>query len=417
MDSRFKFALLTLTGRLVREEAADFAFFVHDPAELHTPGVRFALKPDEITLLNPNTGTSPIFRSRRDAEITLGIYRRIPILLKTGDPQGNPWGIKFTRMFDMSNDSGLFRTREQLEAEGFQLNGNIFERRNEQYVPLYEAKMVHQYDHRWASYAPDDTIDDVPNWSKLDPAFIVLPRYWVASAALAAKIGSRSNHEWFLGWRDIARSTDERTTIVDLIPRTAVGNKLPIVTRLRSACAAASILGALTSMVSDFVSRQKMGGATMNFFIMEQLAVPDPSAFLHPSPWDGQTRTDDWMANRVDELVFTAWDVQSFAQDLGDDGSPFRWDEDRRAVIRAELDAAFFHLYGLQRDEVEHVLDTFPIVRRKDVAKYGEYRTARLILEAYDAMAGAVSTGVPYQTVLDPPPGEGPRHPDREHVA
>ncbi len=90
----FKFALLILTGSLVRDEAADFAFFVHDPAELDTPGVRFALKPDEITLLNPNTGTSPIFRSRRDAEITLGIYRRIPILLKTGDADGNPWGLQ-----------------------------------------------------------------------------------------------------------------------------------------------------------------------------------------------------------------------------------------------------------------------------------------------------------------------------------
>jgi len=317
----------------------------------------------------------------------------------------------------MTSDSGLFSTRDQLEAEGFQLDDNVFERRDERYLPLYEAKMIHQYDHRWASYASDNTIYDVPNLSKVDPAFVVLPRYWVGSAAVTAKITSQSNHEWFLGWRDIARSTDERTTIVDLIPRSAVGNKFPIVTRLRSASAAASILGALASLVSDYVSRQKMGGATMNFFIVEQLAVPDPSVFLRPSPWDGQTRTDDWIANRVDELVFTAWDVQSFARDLGDDRSPFRWDEDRRPVIRAELDAAFFHLYGLQRDEVEHVLDTFPIVRRKDETKFGEYRTARLILKIYDAISCAVTTGVPYQTVLYPPPGEGQRHPERGRVA
>jgi len=160
-----------------------------------------------------------------------------------------------------------------------------------------------------------------------------------------------------------------------------------------------------------------MGGATMNFFIFEQLAVPAPPTFLHPSLWDGQTRTDDWIANRVDELVYTSWDLQPFASDLGDDASPFRWDENRRAVIRAELDAAYFHLYGLQRDEVEYVLGTFPIVRRKDEAKFGEYRTARLILKMYDAMSCAITTGVAYQTVLDPPPGEGPRHPDRERVA
>lgn len=63
------------------------------------------------------------------------------------------------------------------------------------------------------------------------------------------------------------------------------------------------------------------------------------------------------------------------------------------------------------------MLGTFPIVRRKDQAKYGEYRTARLILEVYDAMVDSMASGVPYQTVLDPPPGEGPRHPDRERVA
>jgi hypothetical protein len=71
-----------------------------------------------------------------------------------------------------------------------------------------------------------------------------------------------------------------------------------------------------------------------------------------------------------------------------------------------------FHLYGLPRDDVDYVMDTFPIVRRKDEAAYGEYRTKRLILEIYDAMAEAIRTGVPNQSVLDPEPGRGPRHPE-----
>ncbi|MDO5500966.1 MAG: N-6 DNA methylase, partial [Propionibacteriaceae bacterium] len=122
----FKFCLLTMTGRREVAEKASFAFFLHDPSGIDAK--RFALTPEEITLLNPNTGTCPVFRSRRDAEITLGIYRRVPILIKEGDPDGNPWGISFMTMFHMSNDSHLFHTREELEADGWVLNGNVFER-------------------------------------------------------------------------------------------------------------------------------------------------------------------------------------------------------------------------------------------------------------------------------------------------
>lgn len=126
----FKFCLLTLAGRSTREPRADFAFFAHDPTDLQRPDTCFTLTPDEITLLNPNTGTCPVFRSRRDAEITLGIYRRVPVLINENDPvNGNPWGIKFMQgLFNMTSDSHLFHTREQLEADGWTLNGNVFER-------------------------------------------------------------------------------------------------------------------------------------------------------------------------------------------------------------------------------------------------------------------------------------------------
>ena len=129
VDSRFKFCLLTLAGTALREDEAEFAFFAHDPSDLLKENARFELTPEEIQLLNPNTGTCPIFRTRRDAEITLGIYRRVPVLINQNDPvNGNPWGIKFMTMFHMSNDSHLFHTREELEEDGWTLNGNVFER-------------------------------------------------------------------------------------------------------------------------------------------------------------------------------------------------------------------------------------------------------------------------------------------------
>lgn len=106
------------------------------------------------------------------------------------------------------------------------------------------------------------------------------------------------------------------------------------------------------------------------------------------------------------ELTYTAWDLKGFASDLGYDGPPFRWDPSRRELLRVELDAAFFRLYGIERDDVDYIMETFPIVRRKDEAAHGEYRTKRLILECYDALAEATATGTEYQTILDPPPAD-----------
>jgi hypothetical protein len=129
--------------------------------------------------------------------------------------------------------------------------------------------------------------------------------------------------------------------------------------------------------------------------------------------WCCDVELRDWVADRVLELSYEAWDMPAFADDLGYDGPPFRWDEERRALLRAELDAGFFHLYGVSREDTDYILDTFPIVRCKDEARFGEYRTKLLVLECYDAMAKAINTGQPYQSALDPPPGQGPRHPER----
>jgi hypothetical protein len=112
-----------------------------------------------------------------------------------------------------------------------------------------------------------------------------------------------------------------------------------------------------------------------------------------------------WLLPRVLELTYTAWDLESFALDCGWSGPPFRWDEERRFQIRCELDAAFFHLYGTNHEDADYIMDTFPIVKRKDEKKFGEYRTKRVILEIYAAMSAAIRTGQPYQRRLDPPPG------------
>ncbi len=93
------------------------------------------------------------------------------------------------------------------------------------------------------------------------------------------------------------------------------------------------------------------------------------------------------------ELTYTAWDLEGFTADLGYYGPPLRWNDERRASLRTELDACFFHVYGIERLDVDYIMGTFPIVQRKDVAKHGEYRTKRLILEAYDTLALLAASG------------------------
>ena len=125
-----------------------------------------------------------------------------------------------------------------------------------------------------------------------------------------------------------------------------------------------------------------------------QLAVLRPDKYSEFPTWDPERNLFEWVELRVLELTYTACDLSPFAQDLGDDGPPFRWDEERRFAMRAELDAAFFHLYGINRDDVDYIMETFPIVKRKDIQQYGTFRTKDLILQIYDAMTEATRIGV-----------------------
>ncbi|WP_433688977.1 Eco57I restriction-modification methylase domain-containing protein [Micromonospora carbonacea] len=408
VDSRMKFSILSLAGRGLREAAAKFAFFLHDPVELSDPGKSFTLTPDEINLLNPNTGTCPIFRSRRDAEITLGIYRRVPVLVREGDRKGNPWGASFMQgLFNMTSDSHLFHTREELESGGWALSGNTFAKGAVRMLPLYEAKMIHHYDHRWASYGGSGGTRDLSQAEKQDPSIVVLPRYWVSEREVDEKLeAKRWTKGWLLGWRDICRATDERTMIDCVFPRSAAPDGTLL---MLPEWPATGLVACLTSLVLDFAARQKVGGTHLKFFTTYQLPVASPNQ-LAPHA--------QFINPRILELVFTSYDMLSFARDAGDMGGPFRWDEGRRAIIRAELDALFFHLYGVSRGDVGYILETFSIAKRKDEAKCGTYRTKELILAEYDRMAAAgvaptkpLLDGVDYTSTLTPPPGLGPRHP------
>jgi hypothetical protein len=406
-----RFCLLTVCGSATRVNQASFAFGIRYIQDL--PARRFTMPPEEILLVNPNTGTTPVFRSRRDAEITIGIYKRVPVLWRD-DPEENPWGISFLRMLDMANDSSLFRTQEDLTHEGWSLQGNVFIRGAERMLPLYEAKMVHHYDHRFATF---DSLDQRPSPGRWlprltvgdhdDPRLSALPWYWVAEAEVETRLMARGwDKDWLLGWRRNARSVDERTMIPFVLPRYGVGDSIFLLLPGLSAVKDSCLVACLSSFVVDYVVRQKVAGVNMSYFLIQQFPVLSPGTYATPPPWDMEQSCAEWITCRVLELSYTAYDLASFAADLGDDEPPFRWDEERRFAMRAELDAAFFHMYGIERDDVDYIMNSFVAFRNNDYTRFE--RTKALILEVYDAMAEAARTGKPYQTILDPPPGQGP---------
>ena len=356
------------------------------------------------------------------------VYQSVPILIEEDKKEGNPWGISFRQgLFNMASDSQLFRTREQLQNDGYFLRGNTFYRDSEIYLPLYEAKMVNLYDHRHGNIVGSNDLSQLSGipavgTSKEEhekPDFLAIPRYWVAEDEVKAQV-TRSDWKcnFFICFRDVARSTDVRTAILSILPIVAVGHKAPLVlpfhaSPTRSLC----LLANLNAFALDFFVRQNIGGASLSFFIMKQLPVFTPSYYNAVCPWFKTVTLESGLFERVLELTYTAWDLEPFAKDCGYNGPPFRWDEDRRFLLRCELDAAYFHLYGIERNDVDYIMETFPIVKRKDEQQYGEYRTKRVILEIYDEMAEAIRSGESYQTRLDPPPADpSVAHPPKNAV-
>ncbi|WP_405683139.1 Eco57I restriction-modification methylase domain-containing protein [Streptomyces sp. NBC_00057] len=393
----FKFSILSLTGRALREPAARFAFFLHDPAELDDPEKAFTLTPEEIALLNPNTGTCPVFRSRHDGDISLLAASRFGPLRPTNSK--GPYGLTIRRVFNM----GLAEVDSLCPRETEPRLGNVM---------MLESKLTHSYNHRYATY-----MDEVTERTRYAEPFELEDPTWgnqgrrsISKLEVEDKIAALWNREWLFSWADIARNSDERTLISLIGPRVATDFTLRVGFPKEFEYVVV-LVAAFNSFPLDFLLRIRQGGLHVSDYILEQLPVPSPQD-VEPH-WS-------FVLRRVLELTFTDIEMIPFARDFGDNGAPFRWDKGRRAVIRAELDALFFHLYGINRNDVDYILDTFPIVKRKDEAKYGTYRTKDLILAEYDRMAAAGLTlenplvdGENYTSTLAPPPGHGPRHPAR----
>lgn len=434
----YKFSCLTLRAPTIDERVAakhppaEFIFFAHRVGDLLDENRRFTLTRDDIALVNPNTKTCPIFRTKVDAELTKHIYRRVPVLVDESKPDGNPWQVAFKQgLFNMTGASDLFRRGEQLEKDGWKLRGNVFERGAERYTPLYEQNLVHLYNHRFASFRASDgqvsvdTSQEIEDPRLANPSELSLPRFWVPSDAVRdASDGLLLSPASLIGFRRSVRNTDARTALFFAPPAVGYGDSVFLLQT--SAASPAGLLGALCSFVFDYQARQALGGSNASFFIMKQLPL------VAPATLEGHGALLRLMSGGILELSATADDMSPFSKDLWPegDGAVFRYDPERRFEIRCELDAAFFHLYLGSPEEwsrtaspellkslpnpraaVEYIMETFPIVKRKDIDAHGHYRTKDRILELYDKLQTCLATDQPFTSSLNPPPGP-PTNPD-----
>lgn len=394
---RMKFTLITIG---IADEAR-FAFQLWNTGQMSEPGRMFSLSPEDISSINPNTRTCPIFRTERDANLTKAVYARVPVLVREVSPPANPWNVSFSTMLHMGNDAHLFRTEVEMSPLGYTLVGNSLEApTGNVFVPLYEAKMANHFDHRFGTYEgrtesqESTALNRLTLHQKMDPHCLPMPRFWVDEREIP-------NISWFLACRKITHATNDRTFICHILPRSGAGDSLTLI--LPEERHAVLYLAAnLSSFVFDYIARQKVGGLNLNNFIIKQLPVLPPDAYQNSVC----VQEPGFIENRVLELVYTSWDLRRFANDMDFPGAPFIWNESRRIVMRCELDALYLHLYAISRGDAGYILDTFPIIREREISEHGEYRTKRVILEIYDAMAEAQRTGVPYQTRVDPPPAD-----------
>ncbi len=393
VEKRFKFCALIFGGESRRFKETRCGFFLDDPENTMSDNRSFPLSPTDFDRINPNTGTAPIFRNRRDAEITRRIYKRHPVLVDRSDgDEVLAWPIKYVSMFHMTNDSHHFCTADRLEADGYyRIENNCWRKADELYIPLYQGRMIHNFDHRANSigFNPNNTHNPyvsiaISDAQRTDPAFLPRVHNWVPRQEVDKRL--LADHKWSIAFRDFGRSNDERTMKATVVPRRGFGNQLPLLlpNSQMSARDAVCLTANLCSFALDYVARQKVQGTHLNKYIVEQLPVIAPTDYHRMF---GPLTAHNLVYDHVLRLTYTAHDMEPFARDLGYEGPPFTWDPEERRHLRARLDALYFHLYGINRDDADYILSTFPIVRKQDEDEFGNYRTRELILAYMNALA------------------------------
>jgi len=387
----FKFSVLLMNGNAVKHAQASFVFFAHQIEDLADKDRQIALSAKDLKLVNPNTRTCPIFRTKRDAELIKAIYRRVPVLMDENRKDGgNPWGVKFMTMFHQTNDAEKFVDGATLKEQGYALEGNRWTKGSSTCLPLYEAKMFNMFDHRTSSVIVAETNwfrqgqkEDTSLVEHQNPEFVVLPRYWAEKATVDQ--ASNGEEAGFLAFKNVSSPTNRRSMIAAFLPYSGVINSAPIIgfqamTYRRRCC----LLANTNAFAYDYCVRNKMGNVNLNFFIIEQLPTLPPDAYAEKCRWEKKQTLEQWISERVLRLTCTSNDMRPLAEAAEFKPGVVKWKEEERAQLRAELDAAYFRLYGIGDDDIQYILRTFQGVVDEDEADDGVGSTRRRIGDALE---------------------------------
>jgi hypothetical protein len=334
-----------------------------------------------------------MFRFKRDANLTKYIYKRVPVLInKNRKEGGNPWGIDYLRMFDQSSDAELFHTAEQLKSDGFKRDGSNWKKGKTVFLPLYEAKMIQMFDHRAASVIVDES-----NWMRQgqtdesslvlhqNPEFAVEPRWWVNEADVNRVLGNRDTTK-IIAFKNVTSPTNQRTMIAAFIPYSGVVHSSPLIFTGSNISARLTVclLGNLNAFAYDYICRQKIGGINLSYFIIEQIPTFHPDFYEQKCPWNKKQTLEKWISDRVLKLTCTSNDMIPLAKAADFKPTVHKWDPAERIDLMAELDAAYFLLYGIERNDVEYILTTFAGLRNESSDLLAGSNTTTRILQFYD---------------------------------
>ena len=410
IDGRVRICVMITGGKYRKFKQTKCGFLLHSPEQIQDDERCVTLSPDDFVTVSPNTGTAPIFLNRREARIVTQIYRDYPILVNRAcNPIFRVYAIRYHRMFDSSNDSHLFKVAEELESDGyFPIKLKRWQKGTDIFYPLYQARTIHQYDHRHCSigFNPDNL--HRPHFSVTtsesqhqNSKFLVKPHQYVSSEDAIQKSGGiLKEMDYVLGCRRITSSTNQRTVISAIVPKAGYVDSmwllLPLVerdsTKEFAICqykdALPFLVSIFNSFLCEFLVRRKFQGTALNWYIMEQLPVIPKTAYQDHF---GPKTAADIIKDTVLELTYTSIDMEPFARDLGYDCAPYVWKAERRRQLKARLDALYFHLYGVSVEDAKYVLDTFPIVEKHDIKEFGYYRTKKMILAHMNALSSGDS--------------------------
>lgn len=382
---QLRFSLITLGAEAT---ATRFAFDAQRATALHDEEKSYSLTGADVLRFCP-TGSFrvPMFSGPPDARIMARAYRDAVLI---GDLPNSE--LSTGLMFNF----GKPEKERKVPPPAFNDRQNV--------MCVFEGENIHQFDHRFAVLDASNTVRNPSTIAKQDPQLFSSTATYLPRAFVLQRIRQIFSciPEWLVVLRRQARAHDSYISIAAIVPTAAVEGSLTVFAASKQR--QVMIVSLLNSHIINYILARRQSGPNVNKGMYSLLPLrfdSNANRSTVPPPEIGR-----FVAARTLELTYSAWDLEPFSHDLGYDGPPFRWDPARRFLLRCELDAAFFHLYGLSRSDTDYVMDTFPIVRKNDEKAHGEYRTKRVILEIYDAMAEAARTGEPYQTRLDPPPAD-----------